>query len=83
MECRVLACDRVVFTGKAKAVYARGVEGWFGVLPNHAPAVFSLVDAPLRVETEAQEHLFHVKVGVLHVHRTGVIVVADEVTEGA
>lgn len=76
-----MACDRIVFSGEAKAVYAQGAEGWFGILPGHAPAAFSLVNAPLRVETGDGIHAFRVKNGMLHVHGD-VVVLADEV-EGA
>jgi F0F1-type ATP synthase epsilon subunit len=81
MECRILACDRIVFAGEAQAVYAKGAEGWFGILPGHAPAAFSLTDAPLRVETGDGTHAFRVKNGMLRVHRD-VVILADEV-EGA
>ncbi|RLE29380.1 hypothetical protein DRJ54_04740 [Candidatus Acetothermia bacterium] len=83
MDVRLIAADREVFSGEAKALYARGVEGWFGILPGHAPAAFALEDAPLRVVTDSGERTFQVKAGVVHVRRDGVVILADEVSQGA
>lgn len=83
MECRILACEREVFSGEVQGVYARGMEGWFGVLSGHAPAVFALANAPVRLVTEQGERTYRVKGGLVHVRRDGVVILADEVTEGA
>ena len=77
----MIAAERELFSGEADALYARGVEGWFGILPGHAPAAFALEDAPLRIVTGAGERTFRVKAGVVHVRRDGVVVLADEVSE--
>ncbi|MGC9530115.1 MAG: F0F1 ATP synthase subunit epsilon [Candidatus Bipolaricaulaceae bacterium] len=83
MECRILACEQVVFSGAARGVFARGLGGWFGVLPGHAPAAFALADAPVRVHTNGGTRVFQVKRGVLHVRPESVTVLADVVTERA
>lgn len=77
MECRIIACERVAFSGKAEGVYARSPEGWFGVLPGHAGAAFTLSDSPVRVITPEGTRTFHVKAGTLYVSREGVTVLAD------
>lgn len=83
MNVRFLSAERELFSGEADAVYARGTEGWFGILPGHAPGVFSLQDAPVRVVTGGGEKTFHVNSGLVHVRRDGVVVLADEVSPGA
>mgnify|MGYP000120730238 CR=1 FL=1 len=81
MHLKLLAAEQQVFSGEVQALYAQGVEGWFGILPGHAPAAFALEDAPLRLVTEAGERAFRVRAGVVHVRRDGVVILADEVTE--
>ncbi len=78
MECRILSCERVVFSGEATAVYARSHEGWFGILPGHAPAVFALAPAPLRVTTSEGTRSFHVAGGTLYVEPERVIILTAD-----
>jgi len=83
MNVRLIGAERQVFSGEATALYAQGTEGWFGILSRHAPAIFALEDAPLRIVTDSGEHVFRVRAGVVHVRRDEVVILADEVSEGA
>jgi len=67
MQCQIIACERVVFSGASTSVYARSHDGWFGVLPGHAPAVFALADAELRVNTDVGTRTFRIRGGTLYV----------------
>lgn len=80
MECRIVACERVVFAGAATSVYARSQEGWFGILPGHAPAVFVLTEAPIRVTTAGGTRSFQVQGGTLYVDPRGVTVLTESAT---
>lgn len=77
VECQIVACDRVVFSGSAAGVYARSRDGWFGVLPGHARAVFALADAPLRVLTSDGTVAFHIQGGTLYVEPQRVTVFSE------
>ncbi len=79
MTCKVLASERVLLEAEASRVSCRTPVGWLGILPGHAPAVFGLRDAPLRVATADGERRFRVQRGVIRVSRWGVLVLADEV----
>ncbi|MEW6216973.1 MAG: F0F1 ATP synthase subunit epsilon [Candidatus Bipolaricaulota bacterium] len=78
MECQIVACEQVVFAGASTGVYARSRDGWFGVLPGHAPAVFALADAELRVNTEGGTRVFHVHGGTLFVAPDNVTVLTEQ-----
>jgi len=80
MECRIVACERVVFAGAATSVYARSHDGWFGILPGHAPAVFALAEAPVRVTTVGGTVSFLVQGGTLYVDPGGVTVLTESAT---
>jgi len=83
MECRILSSEREVFSGDVKGLFARGVEGWVGILSGHAPAAFALVDAPVRVVLEGGQRTFRVRNGLIDVRHKVAIVLGDEVVEVA
>ncbi len=78
MECQIVACEQVVFAGASTGVYARSHDGWFGVLPGHAPAVFALRDAELRVNTEEGTRVFRVRGGTLYAAPDKVTVLTEQ-----
>lgn len=80
MDLAILACDRVAFAGRATLVTARSEEGWFGVLPGHAPAAFVLADHELRVTTDEGIRSFRIRGGVLYVTPERVTVLTPEAT---
>jgi F0F1-type ATP synthase epsilon subunit len=77
VECRIVACERVVFSGVVTGVYARSHDGWFGVLPGHAPAAFALAEAPIRVITAEGTRSFQVHGGTLYVDLHGVTALTE------
>jgi F-type H+-transporting ATPase subunit epsilon len=46
---RVVTPERLVWSGPAEMVIARGVEGELGVLPHHAPLITALRDGPVQI----------------------------------
>ena len=81
VRCEILACERIVFAAEVKGVFTRTPEGELGILPHHAPAVFSLEDAPVRLKTKRGEMAFEVRHGIARVSPEGVLIFADVVEE--
>ncbi|HJV46093.1 MAG TPA: ATP synthase F1 subunit epsilon, partial [Bacillota bacterium] len=46
----VVTPERVVYSGDARIVVAKGVEGDLGILPNHMPLVTPLKIAPVQIK---------------------------------
>lgn len=42
MHLKIITSDKIVFDDDADAVYTRGTDGEFGVLPNHIPLMSAL-----------------------------------------
>jgi F-type H+-transporting ATPase subunit epsilon len=63
----VVTPEREVFSGDADMVVAHGVDGDVGILPNHAPMLIQLGEAPVRILQGEQERAFQVEGGFLHV----------------
>ncbi len=55
LQVELVAADRVVWSGEAKIVVARTVEGDVGILANHAPMLAVLVQGTVQVTTTENE----------------------------
>ncbi len=78
MTVEVVTPERVVYSGDAKMVIARGVEGDLGILPNHMPLVTPLKVAPVRIQTEGdKETKIAVSGGFMEVRGDKVTILAE------
>ena len=75
--------EREVFAGEVDQVDAPGVEGDFGVLPNHAPFMTALREGPVTVHMGSSRRTFTVKGGFADVTPAGLTILAEEATEVA
>jgi len=71
LEVRVVTPEREVWSGEARLVIARGVEGDVGILVNHAPLLIRLAIGPLRILREGEEISSVVDGGFMHVTSAG------------
>lgn len=55
MTVEVVTPERVVYSGQATMVIARGVDGDLGIMPNHMPLVTPLKIAPVRIITDGDK----------------------------
>ncbi len=77
-ELAIMAPDHKLFEGRARALIAPGVEGYFGVLARHAPMVAQLGPGVLTVtEERGEKHYYAVSSGFLEVNPDGVTILAD------
>ncbi|GIO07405.1 ATP synthase epsilon chain [Brevibacillus reuszeri] len=78
MTVEVVTPERVVYSGQAEMVIARGVQGDLGILPNHMPLVSPLKIAPVRIKTEGdKEVLMAVSGGFMEVRGDKVTILAE------
>ena len=62
IKLKIITHERVVFEGDVDAVYAKGIQGDFGVLPGHIPFMTPLSIGVTRVQT-GNEKLFFSTIG--------------------
>jgi F-type H+-transporting ATPase subunit epsilon len=67
LEVHVVTPEREVWTGEARMVIARGVEGEVGILTGHAPMLIRLSIGALRIQRDGEDVLSVVDGGFLHV----------------
>lgn len=73
--------EREVFAGLVDQVDAPGVEGDFGVLPDHAPFMTALREGLVTVYVGAAVTRFDVKGGFADVNGEGLTILAEQATE--
>lgn len=85
LNVQLVAADRKVWEGEAKAVYCRTTEGDMGVLPNHTPLLSVLADeGQVRIEAESgQDQTVKVHGGFVSVDHNTVTVVSDQIDAGS
>ena len=68
-----------VFSGPVTSVVAPGTEGYFGILPRHAPMIASLGIGELKIKLagKEQKRLFAMSEGFLEVSPQQVTVIAE------
>ena len=79
----LVAPEREVFSGEVDQVDAPGIEGDFGVLPNHAPFMTALREGAVTVHIGANRRTFSVKGGFADVTPAGLTILAEEASEAA
>ncbi|ATO49172.1 F0F1 ATP synthase subunit epsilon [Brevibacillus laterosporus] len=78
MIIEIVTPERVVYSGEATMVIARGVEGELGILPNHTPLVTPLKIAPVRIKQEGdKETIIAVSGGFMEVRGQTVTILAE------
>lgn len=78
VRVEVVSPERLVWSGDAAMVIARGAEGELGVLPEHAPLITFLVPGDVRIRrTEEPELMVAVTAGFLEVKPDRVTILAE------
>jgi len=71
LHVELVTADRQVWSGQARIVVAKTVEGYFGMLPGHAPVLAVLANGVVTVRTVDGEDVYAAVLG-------GFISVADD-----
>lgn len=76
-ELKVIAINRIFFSGKCRQVIVSATDGSIGIMAHHENSVLALVEGPIRIQTEDGEWIEAVT-GIGHVqiayNRVSVIV---------
>ena len=75
--------EREVFSGLVDQVDAPGIEGDFGVLPEHAPFMTALREGTVTVFDGATKRVFEVHGGFADVTPAGLTILAEQASEVA
>ncbi len=80
LHVELVAADRKVWSGEARMVRARSVEGELGILPGHTPLLGVLVAGDVTIHgAEGEDQTATIDSGFLSVEHDRVTIVADSV----
>jgi F-type H+-transporting ATPase subunit epsilon len=78
VKVEVVTPERVVYSGEAQIVVAKGVEGELGILPNHIPMVTPLIIAPVQIKKEdGTSDTLAVSAGFMEVRKDKITILAE------
>jgi len=81
LQFSLVAPEREVFNGLVDQVDAPGVEGDFGVLPEHAPFMTALREGVVTVFEGSTRRVFEVHGGFADVTPAGLTILAEQASE--
>ena len=81
LQFSLVAPEREVFSGLVDQVDAPGVEGDFGVLPDHAPFMTALREGTVTVFDGSARRVFSVHGGFADVTPAGLTILAEQASE--
>ncbi|MBI1339842.1 F0F1 ATP synthase subunit epsilon [bacterium] len=78
LQFSLVSPERELFSGAVKQVDAPGVEGEFGVLPNHAPFMTTLKPGVVTIHEAGDKTAVFVRGGFADVTPDGLTILAEE-----
>lgn len=79
LQVSIVSADREVWSGEAKQVIAKTVEGEIGILAGHEPLLAILGDGEVRITTaDGNQMVVNAEGGFLSVNRNSIEVVAGQ-----
>lgn len=79
---RIITPKKIFYSGHAESMVAPGVNGFFGVLPEHAPLITKSTGGRLKVkEAKKADRFFRIGPGFIEVENNEVIVLTKEAEE--
>lgn len=77
LSVEIVTHEGVAYQGEADGLVAPGTDGYFGLLPHHAPLIAELGVGDLRLRHQDRWEHFALAGGILHVRGGEVLVMAD------
>ena len=79
LQFDLVSPESLVLSAQVDSVSVPGLEGDFGVLPNHSPVMAMVRPGVLRVENDCETSDYHVDGGFVDVTPDGVTVLAERI----
>ena len=77
LHIEIVTHDGITFEGDADGLVAPVVDGYFGMLPHHAPLIAELGIGDLRVRQGRDWRHFALSGGILHLRDSRALIMAD------
>lgn len=77
MQLEIITPDQDLFSGEATSVVVPAVDGYLGIMNNHAPLISTLKAGDVVIKTNGAEQTVAIKGGVVEVLQNKIVVLAD------
>jgi len=77
LKVEIVTNHGVVYRGEAEGLVAPGLDGYFGVLPRHAPLIAALGVGEVRVRHGDQWDRYALSGGIMHVRDREAVIMAE------
>jgi F-type H+-transporting ATPase subunit epsilon len=77
LQIEIVTHSGIAYQGEVDSLVAPGIEGYFGMLPRHAPLIAELAIGDLRLRQGTRWTHFAIGGGILHLRDGRVVVMAD------
>ncbi|MDR0825254.1 MAG: ATP synthase F1 subunit epsilon [Prevotella sp.] len=74
LQLNIISPDKKIFSGTVSSVVIPGIQGRFGVFPDHAPLISSLQEGVITYNIKGTEQSVEVQGGVAEVMRNVVTI---------
>jgi len=79
---KIVSPEKIIYDNDVDAVYAQGVSGSFGILPDHIPFMSVLKIGIAKVQSEGKEQLFSVMGGALQFKNNEAVILTETAEPG-
>ncbi|MEN6547494.1 MAG: F0F1 ATP synthase subunit epsilon [Armatimonadia bacterium] len=83
LHVEIVTPEGPIYTGEVDGLVAPGINGYFGLLPNHAPLIAELGIGDLRLRQGTEWQHYAVAGGMLHIRDGKVTIIGDAVERAA
>lgn len=77
LQLNIISAEKKLFSGNVSSVIIPGIQGKFGVLPDHAPLISPLRDGAIVYTIDGVEHTLEVSGGIAEVN-SGIVTICVE-----
>lgn len=79
---KLITHEKIVFENDVDEIYCKGLEGEFGIMPNHTPFMSALAIGVTKVVTEGKAEFFATVGGVFQVSDNNAVLLTEEAENG-
>ncbi len=83
IHIKIITPEKIVYEDDINAVYAQGISGSFGILPNHIPFMSVLAIGIAKIEKDGDEKSFSVMGGALQFKNNEAIILTEAAEAGS
>ena len=83
LKLDVVTPDKTLFSGEIESLVAPAVEGYLGVLPDHAPMIVGLVPGEVKYRVGGKAHFLAVAGGFMEIGSNHITLLADSAEKAA